>query len=372
VGGVFINYRGEDSDTAAVLIDRELTAQFGSDQVFLDSRSIPVGVDFAEELLGRLRACSVLLVVIGRRWLTLTDAAGARRIDDPQDWIRREIVEALANGLRVIPVLTADVRLPAKEDLPDDISGLSRHQYVPLRRRYASTDLALLVNRITDAEPELAKVAARRQSATQRRRRRRRLAYAAAAAAVLVGAIGLATVVQILGRNSPNDAGPQANHFTAASPWRLVIDNNIVGTNNGCTVTVTNTDTNVPIPSNLTNIYGKKSFQVHETGNFRWDTNNPGCFVTYQPGAGAALLPFTQSCCGDTDAFTALGKVAVQVKDFRGNGVCRFWLRNAVDGQELDSGSVHPGAAPLLLDPKGRTEVYVENPICGGISVSAG
>src|SRR5215475_13182249 len=89
VGGVFINYRGADSDTAAVLIDRELVARLGSDRVFLDSRSIPAGADFAEELLGWLRACSVLVVVIGPRWLSLTDATGRRRLDDPGDWIRR-------------------------------------------------------------------------------------------------------------------------------------------------------------------------------------------------------------------------------------------------------------------------------------------
>lgn len=370
MGGVFINYRGEDSDTAAALIDRELTAQFGSDQVFLDSRSIQVGVDFAEELLGRLRASSVLLVVIGQRWLTLTNVAGARRIDDPQDWIRREVIEALANGLRVIPVLTDDARLPSQENLPDEIAGLSRRQYVSLRRRYVPTDLALLVKRITDAEPELAKIAAKRQSAAQRGGHRRRLVYAAVAVAALVGAAALAAVLQ--NRNSPSDEGPQANQFTAASPWRLAIDNNIVGTNNGCAVTVTNTHTNVPLPMDMASIYGRKTFQVHETGNFRWEANNSGCLVTHQPGSGAVPLPFAQSCCGDTDAFAASGKVAVQVNNFGGNRVCKFWLRNAVDGQELDSGSVRQGDGPLLLDPKGRTQVYIENSICGGISVSAG
>jgi TIR domain len=65
VGGVFITYRGGDSDTAAALIDRELAERFGSDQVFMDARSIPVGADYVEELLGRLRACSALVVVIG-------------------------------------------------------------------------------------------------------------------------------------------------------------------------------------------------------------------------------------------------------------------------------------------------------------------
>lgn len=69
----------------------------------LDSRSIPAA-DFVEELLGRLRA-SVLLVMIGPRWLTVTDAARQRRIEDPRDWVRKEIAEALTHGLYVIPVL---------------------------------------------------------------------------------------------------------------------------------------------------------------------------------------------------------------------------------------------------------------------------
>jgi len=165
LSGVFINYRGEDSDTAAVLIDRELAARFGSDQVFLDSRSIPVGADFVEDLLGRLRTCSVLLAVIGPRWLTLTDAAGQRRIDDPRDWIRRELVEALSHGLRVIPVLTDGVAMPTEEDLPLDIAGLSRRQYVPLRRRYTSVDLAFLIERITEVDPGLDKATAAAQRA---------------------------------------------------------------------------------------------------------------------------------------------------------------------------------------------------------------
>jgi TIR domain len=164
MGGIFINYRGEDSQTAAALIDRELTAQYGSDRVFLDGRSIPAGSDFDEQLLERVRACSVLLVVIGPHWLTLTNEAGQRRIDDPTDWLRREIMEAFAHGRRVIPVLTDGVNLPAEAELPDDLAGLSRRQYVPLRRRYTDLDLGLLVTRIADAEPELAKAAARRQA----------------------------------------------------------------------------------------------------------------------------------------------------------------------------------------------------------------
>lgn len=126
MGGIFINYRGDDSVTAAALIDRHLTVLFGKDQVFLDSRSIPVGADFANELLGRLRSSSVLLVVMGPHWLTSTNHSGTRRIDDPRDWVRREIAEALVHVLRVVPVLLDGVALPAEEDLPHDIAGLSQ------------------------------------------------------------------------------------------------------------------------------------------------------------------------------------------------------------------------------------------------------
>jgi TIR domain len=159
VGGIFISYRGDDSDTAAALIDRELTARFGSDLVFLDSRSIPVGVDFIDELLAQLRACSVLLVVIGPRWLNLVNEVGERRIDNPADWVRREIAEALAHRLRVIPVLLDGMTLPVAEELPQDIAGLSRRQYVVLRRRHTNVDLADLVERIIQVEPELARAA---------------------------------------------------------------------------------------------------------------------------------------------------------------------------------------------------------------------
>lgn len=51
-----------------------------------------------------------------------------RRIDDPVDWVRREIAEALSPGLRGIPVLTGDASLPAEADLPQDIAG---HAYRP-------------------------------------------------------------------------------------------------------------------------------------------------------------------------------------------------------------------------------------------------
>lgn len=157
---VFISYRGEDSHGYGALLYRDLTDHFGADLVFLDAECIPAGADFADELLGRVRSARVLLAVIGQRWLTAADpTSGRRRIDDPADWIRRELVEAFAAGVRVIPVLTDQAELPCETDLPADIAGLSRSQYRRLRHREPTSDLARIVADLTDLDPDLAAAA---------------------------------------------------------------------------------------------------------------------------------------------------------------------------------------------------------------------
>jgi hypothetical protein len=157
---VFINYRGEDSHSYGALLYQNLTGRFGKDLVFLDAESIPAGADFVEELLGRVRSARLLLAVIGPRWLTASDpATGRRRIDDPADWIRRELAEAFAAGVRVIPVLTDDAVLPREADLPRDIAALSRCQYRNLRRREPSADLARIVTDLISLDPALAAAA---------------------------------------------------------------------------------------------------------------------------------------------------------------------------------------------------------------------
>jgi hypothetical protein len=77
------------------------------------------------------------------------------------------------------------------------------------------------------------------------------------------------------------------------------------------------------------------------------------------------VLPFAQDGGGDTDAFDTDGKVAVDVTDFHGNSGCDLELHDATDGRQLDFGTVPKGGRRLLLDPSGRTQVYLSNPYCG-------
>lgn len=95
--------------------------------MFIDVDTIPAGVDWAEYIESTLERCDVLLALIGRHWLTVTDERGRRRVDDPEDFLRREISSALERpDVRVIPVCFQDAELPGADELPEDLAPLAR------------------------------------------------------------------------------------------------------------------------------------------------------------------------------------------------------------------------------------------------------
>jgi hypothetical protein len=61
-----------------------------------------VGADFDAELLRAVTNSETMLVLIGPEWLTLSDAEGGRRIDDSQDYVRREIALAVELDKRIL------------------------------------------------------------------------------------------------------------------------------------------------------------------------------------------------------------------------------------------------------------------------------
>ena len=199
---------------------------------------------------------------------------------------------------------------------------------------------------------------------------RHRLIYAAGAVVVLAAA-AVAAALMLKDHSTPQGGGLlQKEEFTATSPWRLVIRDNASGAEAGCDVTVTNVQSGKEVAA-VKGLYQSMSFQLHETGSFRWKANDPACQVFVNPGSGQTVLPFVHDGGGDTDAFDAEGSVAVDVVNFGGNPECRFVLHNAADGRQLDVDSVRSGGGTLLLDPGGQSHVYLTNAYCGA-RVSAG
>lgn len=94
---------------------------FGTPSVFLDTESMQVGEVFPDRIRAELAASRVVLVLIGGSWLTAADEYGRRRIDNPEDWVRKEIECALAiPNLTIIPLLVDGANdMPPAVAFPD-------------------------------------------------------------------------------------------------------------------------------------------------------------------------------------------------------------------------------------------------------------
>lgn len=122
---IFISYRRFDSQDFTDRLFDYMVKHFGAANVFQDvgdSTKIPPGVDFAEYLAEQVRACDVVLVIIGEQWTRSLQERAER--DD--DFVRIEVESALAQGKIVIPVLKSATPMPASAELPASIRKLAR------------------------------------------------------------------------------------------------------------------------------------------------------------------------------------------------------------------------------------------------------
>lgn len=157
---IFISYRGNDEPWAADFVYHALAAAFGADAVFKAGYSLRAGDVFPSILEEMVTSCRVMLVCIGPRWLAAQNAAGSRRLEEQNDWVRKEIEFALCADNHVIPLLLGnreEVVVPAPEELPQDIAPLVQRQAFRLepggRLRMTLPDL---VTRLTELVPSLA------------------------------------------------------------------------------------------------------------------------------------------------------------------------------------------------------------------------
>ena len=144
---VFLSYRRQDAAYQADLLYGKLVTAFGPDRVFKDVDSIEPGDDFAEVIEHAVSSCSVLLAIIGDRWLTQLDPTGRRRLDDPDDFVRLEIESALRAGIRVVPVLLG-AEMPTTDQLPPSLAPMLSRQAVPLSPQGFEDGARRLVDRL--------------------------------------------------------------------------------------------------------------------------------------------------------------------------------------------------------------------------------
>lgn len=141
---IFINYRRDDAGGFAGRLSDTLAGYFGQDRVFRDVTGIDYGHDFEQVIDEKLAESGALVVVIGERWTSVADGEGRRRLDDPDDYVCREIQAALRSGVPVIPVLIADAAMPRPEDLPESLRELARRNAMTVTDERWDFDVARL------------------------------------------------------------------------------------------------------------------------------------------------------------------------------------------------------------------------------------
>lgn len=130
---LFISYRRSDAAGHARALYRDLCRRFDKQGIFFDRASIEAGAVFPERLREGVDACRVLLALIAPGWLEAKDAAGRRRLDSADDFVRQEIAHALQLGRKVIPVLFDDTPVPEAAQLPAPLQGLAACDALMLR-----------------------------------------------------------------------------------------------------------------------------------------------------------------------------------------------------------------------------------------------
>src|SRR5215467_12024671 len=134
MAGIFISYRRSDAGGWAGRFSDSLRAELGHAMIFRDIDNIPPGVEFDAFIVESVSSCDALIALIGPTWLTASES-GKRRLDNPNDFTRIEIVTALQRKIRVVPVLVGNAQMPRADDLPHDLKPLARRQAYELTDR---------------------------------------------------------------------------------------------------------------------------------------------------------------------------------------------------------------------------------------------
>ncbi len=145
---IFISYRKDDSKWNTQILYDRLTQFFPAKSLFKDFNTIKAGENYRNSIDNALEKCHVLLVVMGKDWLNITDTDKRRRLENPEDLVRIEIASALKRNIRVIPVLFDNIDMPASSSLPEDLQPLTLRQCISVSETNFDYDIRHLAEAI--------------------------------------------------------------------------------------------------------------------------------------------------------------------------------------------------------------------------------
>ncbi|MDQ7802699.1 protein kinase [Amycolatopsis sp. A133] len=150
---IFVNYRFTDTSFVSDLY-RELSEIFGEENIFAAACSLAPGSRYGPKIEFALAEADLFISIIGPEWLTVrAKKLDVRALDDPRDWVRAEILQALANNLLILPVLLPNARFPDVDDLPLALQKFAGYQYMELASEQLKPKMETLLDYLRDRYP---------------------------------------------------------------------------------------------------------------------------------------------------------------------------------------------------------------------------
>ena len=144
---VFISYRRDDTGDVVDRLEKGLRKALPDFKIFRDTGGIAPAEDYLKVLKEEIERNKVFLAVIGSRWLG-DESGGRRRIDDPEDVLRREVEWRLRRSSPILPVLVDGASMPGESDLPKRMRGIAHINAAHLRGESFNRDVKALAARI--------------------------------------------------------------------------------------------------------------------------------------------------------------------------------------------------------------------------------
>lgn len=147
---IFISYRRSDSQYAAIALADALSWAFAEGEVFFDRGSIHGADEWPNSIKNAAAEAKLMAVIIGDGWLRASDQFGRRRLDDPKDWVRRELKTAIERNIEILPLTLDDASVPRQEAFDEEIAPISSKQWLPVRVSSWENDLHAVIKRIRE------------------------------------------------------------------------------------------------------------------------------------------------------------------------------------------------------------------------------
>jgi len=138
---VYVSYRQDNREQAqriVVALNNHLY-EIGNEDIIFDSFSLATDAVWEELITNAIFSSRIMILLIPPSW---------NQFDDLNDSVMRETALAFKRGIKVIPLLMNEARMPSTKELPADLADLPFLNALHIREKFFEMDILKLVRDI--------------------------------------------------------------------------------------------------------------------------------------------------------------------------------------------------------------------------------